>query len=311
MSDKIKKIIIEVATLIGCEVGVRMSALKRSNETNPQWSAILKKDCLAAIKSGVDLLIGNGVSVDLVDTPYNASVVGKGIGINEMKVESFNCDSSARIICLMDIVDGTWNACAGIPFSTSTMLAFTDTSRIIAPQEAIIDDFIVGLIIPIMGDGFYLGIRGYPSKFICWGGQEEELHLTKNTDPLQVRCFIDLFTTQTYSSLEKSIQAVIPIIRKWADFGRFYGAGVELMSLLGRNNIEPAFGGYVAANQKVDNIVSTSIILEGAGVKVSDWQGRPLGHHKLLDRVYVVFGANISLYQDLIEVLSGCDTDTW
>ena len=309
--DEIKQIIVRAATHIGREIGVAMGGLTRSAETNSQWSGILKERCLNAIRYGLNFLSGNSISVDLVDIPYNTSAIGKGLGTNDMEIEIFGCDDNMRVICLTDVIDGTWNACAGIPFSSSTMVAFTSPIGATPPQEVTMNDFDVGLIVPIVGDGFYLGIKGRSPKFICRDGREEKLHLTKNINPLQVRCFIDLFTTQTNSSLEKSIQAVIPIISKWADFGRFYGAGGELMSLLGRNNIEPAFGGYVAANQKMDNVIPTSIILEGAGAKVSDWRGRSLGHHKLLDRVYVVFGANDPLYQNLIEVLSVNDTDSW
>lgn len=305
-----KNVVVEAVIRIGHEVTERVRLTRRTTESNAEWSVRLKSECLEAIKSGIHVLVNNSLSVDLVDIPYNTSQIGKGLGVNLMKVDRFGTGCS-RIICLVDVVDGTWNTCAGIPFSVSTMLAFTETPTDIPAQEISMDSFSVGLIVPHTGEGFYLGIKEKNPVKINRYGQVKSLHVTKKTNPAEVRCFLDLFTTQTYSSLQKSIRAVIPIIEEWADFGRFYGAGGELMALLGVDNIEPAFGGYVAANQKMDNVISTAIILEGAGVKFTDWKGHSLASHRLMDRVYVAVGANEVLHNRLISVLSAHDTDQW
>jgi hypothetical protein len=123
-------------------------------------------------------------------------------------------------------------------------------------------------------------------------------------DVRQTRFFLDLFTAQSYETLAIAIDAVKPLIYDWADIGRFYGAGIELMALLGGPGTTPGFGGYVAANQKADNLIPTTMLLEGAGVLVTTWWGERIDGMRLMDRAYVAIAANKALHEHMVRHLS-------
>ena len=306
-----------LAIAIGNHVHTSKFGIKREQwvTDNQQWAVVLKDLCLRGIRGALMQTLKPDVDVCFITTPYNTTVIGKGGGVNEMVVDIWSSHKAGPTLTILaDIIDGSWNAACGVPWSASTMLAFTDiVPDSIALEELRLQDFKCGLIIPLIDSGmppdselgFYYGVAGQPPQFRHWNtSREEELHPTDITDVRQTRCFLDLFTTQTYESLALSIAAVGPLIYDWADIARFYGAGMELMSLLGRPGITPGFGGYVAANQKSDNLIPTKLLLEGAGLMVTDWWGEPIDTIKIMDRTYVAIAANQPLHDHLIRHLS-------
>ncbi len=209
---------------------------------------------------------------------------------------------------LADIIDGSWNAACGVPWSASTMVAVTAPEARPTPvEELVLADFKCAVIVPVASEpaGFFYGAPGEPPRFRESGRDlEYRLGATTVDDVRHARVFIDLFTAETYEQLEVSIDAVKPLMFDWSDFARFYGAGIELMSMLGRPGTTPGFGGYVAANQKADNLIPTVMLLEGAGVIVTDWWGEPIDRMRIMDRKYVAIAANQRLHEHLVRHLS-------
>ena len=307
-----------LAIAIGNHVHTSKFGLKREQMNNQQWRDLLKDRCLRGIRGALFQLLNPDVTVRLITTPYNTTVIGKGDGVNEMVVDEWDSNrgptGGPTLTILADVVDGSWNAACSVPWSASTMLAFTDiVPSPVVPDDLCLADFKCGLIIPLIDSGmppdselgFYYGVAGQPPKFRHWNtAREDALSPTDITDVRQTRFFLDLFTTQTYDSLYRATDAVVPLIWEWADIARFYGAGIELMSLLGRPGVTPGFGGYVAANQKADNLIPTKLLLEGAGVIVTTWWGEPIDTIKIMDRTYVAIAANQPLHDHLIRHLS-------
>jgi len=289
--------------------------LVRNGADNQRWIQELKERCLLGIRGGLESHLEPDVAVRFVESPYNTKTVGKGAGKNEMSCRVWGrADATRTISVLADIVDGSWNSACGLPWSSSTMLAFTEIERNQKhADELVLSDFKCGLIVPIVGNisspkemaGFYYGAAGEPPHYrLADSPIEYPLHPSNAEDVRQTRLLLDLFTTQTYESLAISIDAVKPLIYDWADIGRFYGAGIELMSLLGTPGTMPGFGGYVAANQKADNLIPTKMLLEGAGVIVTNWWGEPIDQMKIMDRMYVAIAATNPLHKHLMQHLS-------
>ena len=184
-------------------------------------------------------------------------------------------------------------------------MAFTDPLEFTREVYSI-NDFTVGLIAPHHLEGQYYAIKGIRPRFIHYSTKtDESLNITKQTEPKKIRFFMDLFTAQSPEVHASAVDAVVPVMKEWIDFGRYYGSGVEFMSLFGRSNTEPAYGAYIGAQQKVDNILAPSLLLSQAGAIVSDWNGNSIEDSKLKDRVNIVIAANSILHENLILHLKG------
>jgi fructose-1,6-bisphosphatase/inositol monophosphatase family enzyme len=311
MYDPLKRL----AVAVGNSVHHAKQGLSRDGMENPRWKELLKDRCLQGIRSGLEANLDPDVAIQFVETPYNTKKSGRGQGKNEMSVQLWQRARPARAITVLaDIVDGSWNAACGAPWSASTMVALTDLGvRAKRPEELVLADFKCGLIVPMVGAtasprqaaGFYYGSAGEPPRFReVESGIEHPLHTTDVQNVQHTRCFLDLFTAETYDALAISIDAVKPLMYDWGDIARFYGAGIELMSLLGMPGTTPGFGGYVAANQKADNLIPTTLMLEGAGVIVTSWWGERIDRMKIMERMYVAIGANPPLHEHLVRHLS-------
>jgi hypothetical protein len=306
MSEDLKRL----AIAVGNAVAASHVGLARNGADNATWKTELKERCLAGVAAGLRASLAPDVAAHLIETPYNTTTIGKGAGRNVMSCRVLT-EGTRSITLLADIVDGSWNAACGLPWSASTMLAFSNISEGAPAHDALVlDDFKCGLVVPLVASphdpaGFYYGIRGEsPVYRTLDGGVEWPLAPSDVEDVRQTRCFLDLFTTQSYEAMAASIKAVGPLMQDWADFGRFYGAGMELMALLGRPGVTPGFGGYVAANQKADNLIPTTMLLEGAGMIVTDWWGESIHRMKIMDRCYVAIGANRPLHDHMVRHLS-------
>jgi hypothetical protein len=324
MSDDLTRLL----RAVGCSIHAAKGGVRRDGAQNPAWATAIKARCLDGIRAGIEAALPSDVAVRFVETPWTPrdSGVGSfgmddgamrvlGRGGNELRTTIWARGEATRTLTVLgDVVDGSWNLACDVPWSASTMVATTALESRPTPIEAItLGDFVGALVVPIVGDvatpwrgaGFYYGVAGArPSWRGLDDGVDVPLHPTDLTDVRRVRCFVDLFTAQSYESLDVAIDAIKPVMRDWADIGRFYGAGIELMSLLGTPGVSPGFGGYVAANQKADNLVPTKLLLEGAGAVVSTWWGEPIDSMRLLDRRWVAIGANAPLHHHLVTHLS-------
>lgn len=311
MHDDLKRL----AIALGNSIHSSKQDLMRSGADNQRWKETLKERCLLGIRGGLESRLEPEVAIRFIETPYNTRIAGRGAGRNEMSCCVWERAHATRTLTVLaDIVDGSWNATCGLPWSASTMLALTEIGdRRKHADDLILSDFKCALIVPLVGSvshpremaGFYYGAAGEPPRYrLADSAVEYPLHPTDVDDVRQTRFFLDLFTAQTYESLAISIDAVKPLIYEWCDIGRFYGAGIELMSLLGMPGTTPGFGGYVAANQKADNLIPTKMLLEGAGVIVTNWWGEPIDRMKIMDRMYVAIAANKPLHGHMMRHLS-------
>jgi fructose-1,6-bisphosphatase/inositol monophosphatase family enzyme len=311
MYEELKRLVIA----LGDFIHTAKNDLARDGADNLRWKNELKERCLRGIRSGLESELEADVSICLVETPYNTKVPGRGRGRNEMSCRIWERGRATRTITVLaDVVDGSWNAACGLPWSASTMVALTGIAeRHPQPDDLVLSDFRCGLVVPLVGDlasprepaGFYYGLRGEGPRYRLAGSATEyPLRPTDIENVQHTRFFLDLFTAETFETLAVSIDAVKPLMHDWGDIGRFYGAGIELMSLLGRPGMTPGFGGYVAANQKADNLIPTKMLLEGAGVIVTNWWGEPIDRMKIMDRMYVAIAANKPLHEHLVRHLS-------
>lgn len=311
MYDPLKRL----ALAAGTSVHHAKQGLARDGMDNQRWRALLKARCLQGIRGGLEANLEPDVAIQFVETPYNTTQLGRGLGKNEMSVQLWQRARPTRTMTVLaDIVDGSWNAACGAPWSASTMVAFTDLGAPAGkPEDLVLADFKCGLIVPMVGAttsprqaaGFYYGVAGERPRFReVESGIENPLTPTDAENVQHTRCFLDLFTAESFDALALSIDAVKPLIYAWGDIARFYGAGMELMSMLGVPGTTPGFGGYVAANQKADNLIPTTLMLEGAGVIVTNWWGERIDRMKIMDRMYVAIGANRPLHEHLVGHLS-------
>lgn len=319
----------ELPTIIaqmGTDIRSGILNLARHNETNKEWGQKLKAVVQSSLSYHLTRLVGmQQVPISILNMPYTAETgSGRGLGQNPITAQEFlpyreneisedaiigenistsTQDRTRKIYCLIDIIDGTWNASCGLLFSCSTTLAFTSpTER--APENLTLADFEHGFIIPYQGDGIYIGQSNYPPMLYSWDHLMLQLRMNPEKDPARSRFILDLFTEEQKDSLQKSLDVICPVIYDWCDYGRFYGAGVEIAALFGYHNIIPGFSAYVAANQKMDNIVPAYNIILGAGGCISDWWGNPITTKRLSDRVHVIMSANFDLHANLVQHLS-------
>jgi len=278
----------------------------RGDMTNEEWGNEIETVSDSVTKAALgEFTEGFGYEVTLLTMPYSANSTRIGDGKDSTKTMKIG-NGPRKVACFYDTIDGTWNAKAGIPYTVSSLCAFTGEIDGKVPEKFSFEDFSIGVVAPHQFPGLYYGERGVAPFFKRYNdGKEEPLKMTEETDPGKTRCIIDIFTTQTKEAHDRALKAVVPVMRKWRDYGRLYGTGVELMSLLGRNNTTPGFGGYVTAQQKTDNLVAGLIILEQAGAIISDWDGKSLDARKLDERVEVAIGANKELHDVLISDLKG------
>lgn len=311
IDDELKRL----AVALGNAILASRQALARDGMDNARWKDLLKERSLRGIRGGLEAALAPEVAIRFIETPYNTKVAGRGLGRNEMHCHQWERARPQRTLTVLgDIVDGSWNAACGLAWSASTMIAMSGFEETPTPADALVlADFRCALIVPIVAGvaspaepaSFYYGAMGEPPRLrVAESGRELALHPTDAVDVQATRCFLDLFTAETYETLAVSIDAVKPVMRDWGDIGRFYGAGIELMSLLGVPGTTPGFGGYVAANQKADNLIPTRMLLEGAGAIVTDWWGEPIDRMRIMDRKYVAIAANARLHAHLVQHLS-------
>ena len=319
----------EMQTIIsemGIDIRSRILSLKRHSETNKEWGQKLKAIVQYCLSCHLTRLVNRQqVPIYIVDMPYTAETgSGRGGGQNLItaqefipgqenkisetvkigeNISDFAQDQTRKIYCLLDIIDGTWNASCGLLFSCSTALAFTAPTKR-TPGNLTLADFEYGFIIPYHGDGIYMGQSNYPTMLYSWDNLILQLNMSPVKDPAKTRFILDLFTEEHKDSLQKSIDVIGPVIYDWCDYGRFYGAGVEITALFGHYNITPGFSAFVAASEKMDNIVPAYHMILGAGGIISDWWGNPITTKKLSDRVHVIMSANADLHANLVQHLS-------
>ncbi len=300
----------EIALTTGESVALKFHQLKRMEENNQEW--ITKLETLSEETTrGLleDFAARHDYEIKLVTMPYIPKSTERGKGDKDNIVSLKRIGGGKRkVACLYDTIDGTWNEKAGQRFTVSSMLAFTNETLEELPELFYIKDFNLGVIAPHHGEGLYYAIRDRNPTFKEYTNRkdnvlEEPLILTKETNPKKVRCMIDLFTVQDEKMHDNAVDAIIPIIKEWGDFGRYYGSGVELMAMLGRSNTESAYGGYVGAHQKLDNLIAPQIILEAAGAKISDWNGNDISNRRLDERINVAMAANETLHEALLKHL--------
>ena len=303
--------------------------LKRHDETNKEWGETLKARVQTALNTHVTKLVEEqSLNLYLLDMPY---IAGKGSGrgggqdvitaqkfipYGENPISEDALVTDARIIerltvsetekrtyCLIDIIDGTWNASCGLLFSCSTMLAFTP-SLMKQPGDLTLADFHSGFILPYHGPGLYVGQFQTPTLLLSWDGGSQQLQMSPVTDVSKARVILDLFTEENKDALAQAILSIGPVMYDWCDYGRFYGAGAEIAALFGYRNLVPGFAAYVAASQKMDNIVPTYAVVVGAGGIVTDWWGDPIKTKKLSESVHIIMAANKTLHAHLVQHLS-------
>ena len=316
-----------------------ISGLIRQYESNKEWAQKLKAVVQASLSYHLTRFTeSQQTGIYILNMPYTAETgSGRGHGQNPITSQQFipfrenqideiidegkygsgkedsivsiqpsgnsNIESQKKMYCLIDIIDGTWNASCGLTFSCSTMLAFTRASTK-EPANLTLADFEYGFIIPYHGSGLYIGKSNHPTMLLSWDGLGLQLHMSPVREVSKARLILDLFTEEEQDSLARSIGVIGPVIYDWCDYGRFYGAGVEITSLFGHREITPGFAAYVAAHQKMDNIVPAYSMILGAGGIVTDWWGEPITTKKLSDRVHVIMSANKDLHENLVQHLS-------
>lgn len=282
---------------------------RRQDEANKELASRLKRKVEADLDElASDLAASLGRRIVLLDTEYTAEIgSGRGAGKNLLKIKRSIEGPNRRgtIYGFVDVIDGTWNASCGLPFSCSTTISFTDPMDGKRPDDLSIGDFRYGFIIPYFGHGIYIGVRDMRPTIKLWNeDRHTALFMSRIEDQRRARVIIDLFTELSQEALSESIKAVVPVIYEWCDFGRFYGAGFEVASLFGYYNIDPGFSAYIAASQKSDNVVPMYHLVLGAGGIVTDWWNQAISNKKLTDRIYVIMSANAILHKNLVQHLS-------
>jgi fructose-1,6-bisphosphatase/inositol monophosphatase family enzyme len=301
----------EQMQLMGLQLQFLIGRGKRGEETNLEWGQLQKSFVRNHVdRTFRDISTAFSIPIVIVDMPYTAETgSGRGEGKNPVIVDRVFGDAqigvTENIYCLTDDIDGTWNMSCGFPYSCSTTIALTQPTRT-RPEDLTLAHFSQGFIFPYFREGmFYWDHREQPPRLLTWDeGHVLPLHMSPITTPKQTRLIVDLFTELSDEGHIESLATVQPLLHEWCDFGRFYGAGVEISMLFGYRNMQPGFSAYVAACQKMDNIAPTYGMVLGAGGFVTDWWGNSIMGKKLSDRVHVVMSANEPLHTALVQRLS-------
>lgn len=287
---------------LGKGVAYAIKKLNRRDATNEEWGAILETASENESKRILGEFAENyNYQFYFITIPFKSKSIMRGDGLDEIEQRIIGKGQN-KVVCVYDTVDSTWNAKAGINYTVSTIIAFSDVLEEI-PEKLTIGDFHVGIVSPWIGEGIYLGVRDSKSYFKSYNGIVESLKLTKETNPEKMRVMIDLFAAISKENKNRAVDIVNPIIKEWLDFGRLYGTGVELMSFLGRSNAESPYGGYIAVDQKSDNLIAPLIILKCAGAIFTDWDGNKIENRRLDERINVVMAANSQIYNSLLNHL--------
>ncbi len=300
--------ITQLAKALGTDVASQMKSMRRAYETNKEWGEEIERvSDEAALKVLREFSETHGYTVQLVTMPYTAKSTARGEGGEDKKVKRVEIGNGKKnIACLYDTIDGTWNAKAGLDFTVSTMAALTGATEEQLPETLTVGDFSVASVAPHTGRHLFYAAKGEQPKF---GNYDDEIEgsvkTTSETNPKKVRCILDAFMAQGTGEHDRTLEAFLPIMKEWSDYGRLYGTGVEMMSLLGLQNAEPPYGGYAAARSKADNFVPPKIILEAAGAMATDWDGNSLDGLRIDDRAEVVVASNSTLHEALLKHLKG------
>lgn len=204
-------------------------------------------------------------------------------------------DGHKTIYVVVDPVDGSKNAITNIPMY-STNLAFT---RVQTKSSVKINDFTIAVIGNLYnGDIYYCSQDEAAQKF---DSTDKSVFLSEETDPKNARIFIDSYMAENKEFFE---YRAIPLRVGFKDVGRFYGSGIELISLFAPKGETPGYAGYVSVNQKMDNILAGKILVESRGGIVTDFEGESLKNYALDSRPDVVMAANKKIHETIIDMLN-------
>jgi fructose-1,6-bisphosphatase/inositol monophosphatase family enzyme len=192
-------------------------------------------------------------------------------------------NGSLRVYTVVDPIDGSWNAVTNVPFY-STNLAFTEPTE---KSGVTYGDFQVGVIGDMVTGTQYYAERGYYAY--QYQQTQRQVLTSRETNPSDTRVILDSITALDREFCES---VFLPIRLAFRDYGRMYGAGLELMTLVSPENMYPGYVGYVAMHQKNDNIVAGKIIIESAGGVGTDWDNSSLDGYAIDSRPDVIFSAN-------------------
>jgi len=197
-----------------------------------------------------------------------------------------------KVFTILDPLDGSMNAISDIPFY-SCIIAFTEPTE---KDEVSIGDFKHGFVGDLVHD------RVFHSDGKVAMLNTERIFCSDETDPMRSRIILDSNTYKYDGAKSREVyeSRFMPLRLGFLDYGRLYGAGLELITLVAQKGIKPAYTAYLCPFQKLDNIVGPKVIIEAAGGIVTDWENKPLDDHDMSSRPDVIFSANKKIHEFIL-----------
>jgi len=298
----------DFAVDLGDDIALAAQELCRGEQTNAEWGEVLETTCEDVASTQLHAFANeHDYSLQLVTMPFKPKAIAHGQQGEDKTIKRIVIgDGSKKVGCLYDTVDSTWNAKAGLEYTAGSMFAFTPELEEF-PEEYCMGDFSLGVIALHHENGVYHAERGSGEAFF-WDRRDDvqiPLRLTEETDTNNLRCIIDTMTAQTKQSKEKALAIVEPIRGLFVDNCRLYGSALEFTSFMGKRNADPPYGGYIAPNQKADNIIPPLLILRELGFIATNWAGRHFDDLPIGERVDVIGASNATLHATILPYVRG------
>jgi len=197
--------------------------------------------------------------------------------------------SEKVVYVVLDPVDGTSNATTNVPIYGAN-IAFTRPQYLKEGEhrDVTLGEFTVG-VSAVEGRGRFYAIKGGKAYMLSEENDPLELFMLEEEDADYSRILLDPYNAEDREACEVIFMSLRAGSKAFRTCDSFHCSGFEIMLLLAEKGHVPAHAAYVAAEQKVDNILAGKIIVEAAGGEITDWEGNSLDNYKIDARPSVLF----------------------
>lgn len=203
-----------------------------------------------------------------------------------------------RVYTVLDPVDGSLNSISNIGISTCNWATTEPTDKEL--KDLTLGDFTFGLIGHLHSSETYMARNG-EGAYKKTGDHTRRVSAGNYLDPKKLRFFLDPLS----GDRERALNTIADFLNSglFYDYGRFYGCGFEISSMVAPKEIPTNYTNFLGLGEKVDNVLAGKILVKEAGGISSDWDGKPLDDYPLDSKPDVVISANEELHKRVLNRL--------